>query len=180
MAGCGSYFKIEGYAFLPITCFAMALTTYIGQNLGARQHDRAKKGAAFGLIISPLLAELVGILIFITAPWLVRAFGCSDEAVAIGTLQARTESLFYCLLAFAHCVAGIMRGAGKAQVPMYIMLGVWCILRISYITVAVRIIPEIVMVFWAYPLTWGISCVIFLIYFLKADWVHNFDKGEAR
>ena len=57
VAGCGVYSKIEGFAFLPITCFAMALTTFIGQNLGARQYDRAKKGAAFGIVCSMTLAE---------------------------------------------------------------------------------------------------------------------------
>ena len=47
MAGCGSYSKVEGFAFLPITCFAMALTTFISQNLGAKEYQRAKKGAVF-------------------------------------------------------------------------------------------------------------------------------------
>ena len=49
MAGCGSYSKVEGFAFLPITCFAMALSTFVGQNLGARQYDRVKKGVRFGI-----------------------------------------------------------------------------------------------------------------------------------
>lgn len=48
MAGCGAYSKIEGFAFLPVTCFTMAITTFVGQNLGAKQYDRAKKGAKFG------------------------------------------------------------------------------------------------------------------------------------
>ena len=47
MAGCGSYSKVEGFAFLPVTCFTMALTTFVSQNLGARQYERAKKGARF-------------------------------------------------------------------------------------------------------------------------------------
>lgn len=175
MAGSGSYFKIEGYGFLPVTCFAMAMTTFIGQNLGAKQYNRAKKGARFGLIVSPLLAELVGLIIYIFAPVLIASFGCSSEAIEIGVLQCRTECLFYCMLAFAHCVAGVMRGAGLAKVPMYIMMGVWCFLRITYITIMVKFIPKIVVVFWAYPLTWGISCIIFLIYYLKSDWLHNFD-----
>ena len=50
MAGCGSYSKIEGFGFIPVTCFSQALTTFIGQNLGAKEYDRAKKGALFGTI----------------------------------------------------------------------------------------------------------------------------------
>ena len=52
MAGCGSYSKVEGFAFLPITCFAMALSTFVGHNLGARQYDRVKKGVRFGILCS--------------------------------------------------------------------------------------------------------------------------------
>ena len=62
MAGCGSYSKIEGFAFLPVTCFTMALTTFVSQNLGAKQYDRAKKGARFGLLCSITIAELIGII----------------------------------------------------------------------------------------------------------------------
>ena len=50
VAGCGAYSKIEGFAFLPITCFSMALTTFVGQNIGAKKYDRVKKGARFGII----------------------------------------------------------------------------------------------------------------------------------
>lgn len=176
MAACGVYSKIEGFAFLPITCFAMSLTTFIGQNLGARQYERAKRGSAFGIICSVTLAELVGILVYFAIPYFAAAFDNTAEVVNIATRQAHTEALFYCFLAFSHCIAGIMRGAGKSTVPMFVMLISWCIIRISYITITVHFIPKIEVIFWAYPLTWTISSIIFLIYFLKADWLHSFEK----
>lgn len=178
VAGCGVYSKIEGFAFLPITCFAMSLTTFIGQNLGARQYDRAKRGAAFGIVCSVTLAELVGILVYFLIPYFASAFDSSREVVAFASRQAHTEALFYCFLAFSHCIAGIMRGAGKSTVPMFVMLFSWCIIRITYITVTVHFIPKIQVIFWAYPLTWSISSVIFLIYFLKADWLHSFERKK--
>lgn len=176
VAGCGVYSKIEGFAFLPITCFAMSLTTFIGQNLGARQYDRAKKGAVFGITCSVTLAELVGVIVFFAIPYFAAAFDSTEAVVAIATRQAHTEALFYCFLAFSHCIAGIMRGAGKSAVPMFVMLISWCIIRITYITVTVHFIPKIEVIFWAYPLTWSISSVIFLIYFLKGNWLYNFEK----
>lgn len=176
VAGCGVYSKIEGFAFLPITCFAMSLTTFIGQNLGAKQYDRAKKGANFGIACSVILAELVGVMVYFCIPYFVSAFNKEPEVIAIGTKQANVEALFYCFLAFSHCIAGIMRGAGKSMVPMFVMLASWCIIRITYITVTVHFIPKIQVIFWAYPLTWSISTVIFLIYYIKADWLHSFDK----
>lgn len=176
VAGCGAYSKIEGFGFLPITCFALALTTFISQNLGARQYERAKKGARFGILCSIVTAQLVGVVLYFTMPTLIRAFNRTPEVIAYGTAQARTVTLFYFLLAFSHCIAGILRGAGKAFVPMLTMLCFWCILRVSYITIILRIIPAIEMIFWAYPLTWALSSIVFLLYFLKADWVHGFEK----
>ncbi len=176
VAGCGAYSKIEGFGFLPITCFALSLTTFISQNLGARQYERAKKGAKFGVLCSITMAEIIGIIIFFTAPYLVAAFNNDPQMVAFGTAQARTITLFYFLLAFSHCIAGILRGAGKSTIPMFVMLICWCIIRVSYITVAVRIIPDIKVIFWAYPITWTLSSILFIIYYFKADWIHGFDR----
>ena len=180
MAGCGAYFKIEGFAFLPVTCFAQALTTFVGQNLGAKRYDRVKKGVRFGLVCSMSLAEVIGITFWLLAPVLIGLFSNSREVVAFGVRQARVEALFYCMLAMAHCIAGIMRGAGKATVPMFTMLGFWCVLRVTYITVVLHFYPDIRVVFSAYPLTWCSSCVVFLLYFLKADWMHNFERQEKK
>lgn len=116
VAGCGAYSKVEGFGFLPITCFSLALTTFISQNLGAKQYDRAKRGARFGILCSITLAEIVGICVYFLSPYLIAAFNSDPEVVAYGTLQAHTITLFYFLLAFSHCIAGIMRGAGKATV----------------------------------------------------------------
>lgn len=176
VAGCGSYAKVEGYAFLPITSFSMAITTFISQNLGAKKYDRAKKGATLGCICSVTLAELIGVAIYIGAPYLIAAFNRDPEVVAFGTRQARTASLFYCLLAFSHCIAGTMRGAGKAKVPMFVMLICWCVIRVTYIKLVTFYTNDIVYIFWAYPITWFLSSVTFLIYFLKSDWIHGFEQ----
>lgn len=176
VAGCGAYSKIEGFGFLPITCFALSMTTFISQNLGAKKYERAKKGAVFGIICSISMAEIIGIFIYIFSPILVSAFNDDPKVIDYGALQAHTVTLFYFLLAFSHSVAGILRGAGKSTVPMFVMLCCWCIIRITYITFIVKIIPSIQMIFWAYPITWTLSSILFLIYLLKADWVHGFEK----
>lgn len=180
MAGCGSYSKIEGFAFLPITCFAQALATFVGQNLGAMQYDRVKKGVRFGILCSTIAAEMIGVGSYLLAPTLIGLFNKSPEVLDFGVRHMRVICLFYCLLAFSHCIAGIMRGAGKAIVPMLTMLGCWCVLRVSYITLALPYFNRLETVSWAYPLTWFSSSVIFLIYFLKADWIHNFARLDAK
>ena len=171
VAGCGSYSKIEGFGFLPITCFAMALTTFISQNLGAKKYDRVKKGSRFGIICSLILAELVGIVIYIYIPQLIAMFDGTKAVIEFGSAQARTVTLFYFLLAFSHCIAGILRGAGKSIVPMLVMLVCWCIIRVTYISIVVSFVPKIEVVFWAYPLTWTLSSIVFLMYYLKSNWM---------
>lgn len=180
VSGAGTYAKLEGFAFLPITCFTMALTTFVGQNLGAKQHDRTKKGAIFGIICCVVMAELIGVALLLFAEPLVSLFTDNPEAIRVGVRQARIESLFFCFLAFSHCIAAILRGAGKPTVPMLVMLGSWCVLRVTYISVVVPLVNDIWVVFSAYPLTWSVSSIIFLIYFLKSDWLHNFDRIEAK
>jgi len=170
MAGQGAYAKVEGFVFLPITAFSMALTTFIGQNLGAGKYERAKKGARFGVISAMLLAEGIGVVIYLIAPHAIALFNDDPDVIAVGAKAAHTEAFFYCALAMAHAVSAIMRGIGKAKIPMYTMLGCWCLLRVAYITVMLRYFRNVVVIFSAYPLTWLCSCVIFLICYLRIDW----------
>lgn len=176
VAGCGSYMKIEGFAFLPVTCFSQTLTTFVSQNLGAGKGKRAKQGAIFGTICSMVMAEIIGILIFVFSPYLVGMFGADAGAVQFGVTQAKTVSLFYCMLAFSHCMAAIQRGAGKSIVPMFVMMIAWCGIRITYIATVIHFWPVIGVVYWAYPITWTISSVIFLFLFFRIEWVKKNEK----
>ena len=176
MAGNGSYSKIEGFAFIPITSFSMSLTTFISQNLGAGEYERAKKGARFGLVSAVLLAEIIGILVFLFGENLIGLFADEADVIAYGMARIRANSLFYFLLAFSHAVAGIMRGAGRSTIPMFVMLGCWCVIRVSYITIIMKFVNNIIAVFLAYPLTWSLSSILFLLFYLKSDWVHGLDK----
>lgn len=90
----------------------------------------------------------------------------------------RTICLFNFLLAFSHCIASVLRGAGKPLVPMLTMPVFWCALRMTYVSVAVKFVNQLTTVSWAYPITWTCSSILFLIYFLKADWLHNFDRMQ--
>lgn len=171
MAGCGSYFKVEGFVFLPITCLTLAMTTFVSQNLGAQQYDRVRRGARMGTLMTVGLSEGVGIAVFLLAPFLIGLFTPDSAVVAFGVRQARVEALFYCMLAFSHAAASILRGAGRALVPMAVMLAVWCVLRICYITLMVPLFEDITVVFTAYPLTWSISSVFFALALWKGDWM---------
>ena len=179
MAGCGSYSKIEGFAFLPVTCFTMALSTFVSQNLGAQNYERVKRGVGFGIACSSIAAECIGILCYIFAEDLIGMFNSNPNVIDLGMRHMRSICLFYALLAFSHCIAAVMRGAGKASVPMYTMLVCWCVVRVSYITLALKYIYRLETISFAYPITWTLSSIVFLVYFLKADWMHDAKKKTA-
>lgn len=175
MAGCGAFSKIEGFGMLPITSFTMALTTFVGQNLGGGEYERAKKGARFGIMSAVILAELIGVVIFILAPELIGAFDSTPEVVRIGTEKSRTSALFFFLLAYSHSITAVLRGAGKTMVSMLIMLSTWCVIRVTFLMITVPLTHNIQMLYWVYPLTWALSSLAFFIYYKKADWVHGLD-----
>lgn len=174
MAAYGTHAKIEGFAFLPITSFNMAATTFISQNLGAEQYKRAKKGALFSIFAAMILAEIIGVIYFIFAPEFIGLFDSTPGVLEFGVKQARIASLFYFLLAFSHSVAAVCRGAGRALVPMIIMLSIWCVVRIIYIIAVINLTGDIGMIYWAYPITWGISSFIYLLYYIFSDWEYGF------
>ncbi len=165
MAGSGAYTKIEGFAFLPITSFSMALTTFVGQNLGARKFDRVREGSRFGILSGVALSQIIGILIWIFAPQLIAIFNKQPDVVAIGVERSRIISLFFFLLSTSHLLSGVLRGLGKTKVPMFVMLLTWCVIRIAYVTIVTSFIPDIRVIFWAYPLTWALSSAILIIYY---------------
>lgn len=170
MAGSGSYSKIEGFGFLPITCFAMAMTTFISQNLGANQPERAKKGAQFGILTGVILAECIGLIIYNQASAFIQFFDSNPQVVQYGSMHARTVSLFYFLLAFSHIVAGVLRGAGKAIVPMLVMMVCWCVVRVTYISIVIPLTGDIEFLYMAYPFTWTLSSILFFRYYTKINW----------
>ena len=170
MGGCGSYSKLQGFVFVPVLSMSLALTTFVGQNMGAKKPERVIKGVRQGMLISVLLAESLGVILFCFAPWLIGLFSKDPAVVAFGVQQARLETLFFFLLAVTHASAGALRGAGKSLIPMAVILSVWCAFRVVYIESMVRIIPNIKVVFSAYPVTWTISSIILLWFVKKQNW----------
>lgn len=184
----GAYAKVESYVFLPVQAFTMAISTFVSQNLGAGDTERARQGARFGIFVSIIIAEMFGIFLFIVAPFLIKIFINNQnpeetkEIIKLATKQARIQALFFFLLALSHALAAVFRGAGKAFIPMMIMLLVWCLIRVAYITIMMKIPAThyIEYIYAAYPITWTISSIIYLIIYFKSDWIHSFDKKTLK
>ncbi len=179
-SGCGAYSKIEGFAFLPITCFQISLATFVSQNLGAGYIDRAKRGTRFAIITSCIIAFIIGLIGYILADKLIALFVSGDEeetkdVIKCGVTALHTVCFFYPLLAFAHCSAALLRGSGHAVVPMSIMLGIWCVFRVIYVTFMMNVVShELWLLYTAYPVTWGISSIIYLVFDKRSHWYEKY------
>lgn len=179
MAGCGAHSRIEGFAFLPVTCFNMALTTFVSQNLGANRPDRVKRGVRIGVLCSSGIAGLISLLIWIYSPQFIGLFDSNPEVITFGVMHQRTIMPFFFLAAYTHARAASLRGAGKSGVAMLGMAVCWCVFRVPYVTIAIKLRPMLTTVSWAYPITWLLSSLFFTVYFLKTDWM-SLDRHKAR
>ena len=178
IAGFGVYAKIEGFVLLPITSFSLALTTFVAQACGAGDPGRARRGAREGMAMNIVLAELLGALLFACAPFLVSLFSPDADVIAYGTRQARIEAFLYFLVAFSHGSAGILRGDGKPFVPMLTMLGAWCIFRVIFVRTVLSVIHDIGVIYIAYPVTWTLSSIAFIICLRRTGWIGR-GKGDG-
>ncbi|MGI6106799.1 MAG: MATE family efflux transporter [Lachnospiraceae bacterium] len=169
MAGIGAYSKVEGFAFIPVTSFSMALTTFVSQNLGAGKQDRVRQGVRFGTAAGLLMASAIGIAVDIFAPQLIGAFNSSPGVVAYGTGRARVVCPFFCLVAFTHLMAAILRGYGRAGVPMVVFIVCWCVVRLLIIAIGGQFIHTIYLTHWVYPITWTLSAVSLFVYYRKEE-----------
>lgn len=173
MAGAGSYQKVDGFAVMPVMSFSMALTTFVGQNMGAKKYDRVRKGALYGMIMSCASIIVISGFLLVFAPQIMAIFSSSEDVQAIGTLMMKTVVPGYCLLAISHSLAGVMRGVGRTKVPMYVMVFCWCICRMTWITITVRLFNDIQYVFMGWPVTWLLSAIILYTYYKRVDWING-------
>jgi putative MATE family efflux protein len=178
MAGIGAYTKIEGFAFLPVTSFSMAMSTFVSQNRGAGRIPRMKDGIRFGLWSAVISIEIIGLIFFLFAPQLIGAFSSDPEVIAYGVGRARVVSLFFCLLSFSHVTSAVMRGVGRPAVPMAVMLTCWCAVRVTVLMTIGRMIHVIALSNWIYPFTWSLSSLVYLFYLRKIMRSETFDQNS--
>lgn len=173
MAGAGSYMKVDGFALMPVMSLSMSLTTFVGQNIGAKEYERVKKGAKIGVIMSCSVILIVSLILLILAPQIMSIFSSNPNVQKIGKMMMYTVMPGYLVLAISHSLAGVLRGAGLTKIPMYVMVFCWCICRIIWITVTVKLFNNIRFVFMGWPVTWILSSIILIIYYKKANWIHR-------
>ena len=169
MSGWTTYAKVDQLLFLPMQSIALASTTFVGQNLGSNQPDRARKGVTRALILAVSATVIMMIPVILFAPGIVAFFNDKPEVVSYGTLLLRWLSPFYVLSCFNQIYAGALRGAGNSKAPMLIMLGSFVLFRQVYLFCMARICNEILPIAMSYPAGWLLCSALTTIYYHKAQ-----------
>lgn len=170
MAGWSSYGKIDKFCMLPIQSISLSVTTFVGQNLGAGQVARAKKGSTIAFFMSVGVSVLMMIPIELFAPALVGLFNQDPEVLSYGTLFLRLLIPFYICCCANQVYAGSLRGAGDTKAPMFIMMGSFIIFRQIYLFIVSKLTDSVAFIALGYPAGWLVCSVIIYIYYRFSKW----------
>lgn len=168
MSGWTTYSKVDQLLFLPMQSIALASTTFVGQNLGCNQIERAKKGVRVSLTTALISTAVLMIPVLLFAPSIVAFFNDKTEVIYYGSMLLRWLSPFYVLCCFNQVYSGALRGAGNAKAPMILMLCSFVLFRQVYLFFMSRICNEIIPIAMSYPAGWLLCSALTTLYFHKA------------
>ena len=180
MSGWTAYAKVDQLIFLPMQSIALASTTFVGQNLGRNQVDRAKKGVGLSITIAVLSTVIMMIPVLVFAGPIVAFFNSKPEVVEYGALLLHWITPFYVLCCFNQVYSGALRGAGDSRAPMVIMIGSFVVFRQLYLFVMSQICNEIIPIAMSYPAGWLLSSVLTTTYFYKVNLGKNRLVDDAK
>jgi putative MATE family efflux protein len=169
MSGWTTYAKVDQLLFLPMQSISLASTTFMGQNLGKNQVQRARKGVTVSLLLAMVSTVVLMIPVLLFSPQIVAFFNDKPEVVEYGSMLLRWLSPFYILCCFNQIYSGALRGAGNTKAPMIIMLTSFVAFRQVYLFVMARLCNEIIPIAMSYPAGWLLCSLLTAIYYHKAQ-----------
>lgn len=175
IAGYSVTVKIDGFVNLPLQAFNMAVTTFVGQNIGAKKYDRVKKGAYLTTFLAMVTIGIFVILMYFFGRNFIALFNQEKAVIEAGRLMQLVFLPFYLFLPINQVINGVLRGAGRSSVPMYVMVFSFVVLRQLYLFVVTKLTSDITYIFFGWPVTWIVCSVIFVIYFFKVDWLPQYN-----
>ena len=173
MAAYSAADRFKAFIGMPTNAFSLTITTFTGQNLGARRKDRVQKGITATVWIGVVAVILLGIPTVIYAEELISLFSKSAEVIDFGARQLRIVVPFYTFLTITSILSGALRGSGLTIIPMFIMIFSFTILRQVFLFFAMKISGSMDMIFWSYAVTWFAAMIMTLIYYKKTDWIEK-------
>ena len=163
VAAWGTFGKIDAVFWMVVNAFSIAIITFVGQNYGAGKIRRMRKSVRVCLGMSYSSAFLLSGLLIVFAEPLYRLFTTDHQVVEIGVYMIRYLMPSYFLYVAIGILSGALRGAGKVLVPVILTCGGVCIMRIAWMLAVLPVFPGIETIMLSYPVSWGITAVLFVI-----------------
>lgn len=175
MAGVAAYSKIDGFIYTPTQAISLAVSTYVGQNIGAGKPERVRRGVGSAVVTVLCTSITLGGIVLLFGRYFLRLF-TTDEAVVEFGLQimyvmASTSWTF----APADVLSGAMRGAGAATQVTVINALCICLFRILFLTFILPFNNTISFVYMVYPLSWLLCTACIVLYYWKGKWMKSAD-----
>lgn len=169
--------RIDGFVMLPAFSFGSAMTTYAGQNIGARQMDRVLEGAKKGTLVAMGISAVLTAIILVFGRHLMAIFTSTQELITLSNNMMRIIAVGYVLMEVTQCLSGIMRGAGDTMTPMWISIISSVLLRVplAYGLVALSKTPELpqgncAMMYVSMLISWSAGALITFLVYRRGGW----------
>ena len=166
VAAWGTLGKIDALFWMVINAFAISITTFVGQNFGAGKYHRMRKSVRVCMIMSMIGSAVLILFMYTAAPWIYRLFTIDQAVITAGVHMSRFLLPSYFIYVIIGILSGALRGTGKVLVPMLLTCGGVCSLRILWLFSAGRMYPGINTIMLSYPVSWSITAVLFIVYYL--------------
>ncbi len=161
-----AFAKIDAIYWMISGAFSVSIITFIGQNYGARKFDRMKKSIKVCLFMDLIASLLLTTVMMVAGPYLLHLFTSDQEVIEIGMQIIHIIAPSYALFIFIEILSSSLRGMGNVVIPMLMTCGGVCVLRILWIFLFVRTHLSVTTILMSYPISWGFTAVLFIIYFM--------------
>jgi Na+-driven multidrug efflux pump len=171
MAGTAAYFRIDSFIYAPMGAIGLAMTTFVGQNIGAKQYGRIRKAVHTAFILAVSITVFLDVFVLIFHQTLLKFFTDSPEVIRYGVLAMIFLAPFSWIHSFTEVLSGTIRGAGNALVPMIMTAVNICLFRIIWITVLTNFWLDLRIVIASFPVSWVLCALSFIIYYRRNTWL---------
>ncbi len=165
VAAWAAYSKLDSIFWMIVSSFGIAVTTFVGQNFGAKQMGRVRSGVKCCMAMTLVSSVLMSVVIYNWGIYGFELFASDPEVSAIGVAMMRYLSPLYVTYVSIEILSGALRGVGDCWIPMLLCCGGVCVLRVAWILVAVPLRRDIYTIMFSYPLTWVVTTVLFFVYY---------------
>lgn len=175
-----AYSKIDSVFWMLVSAFGISVTTFVGQNHGAGKPERVREGVKSCLIMTVLSSVVMSVVIYNWGIYGYELFTTDKAVVEIGVAMMRYLTPFYVTYVSIEILSGALRGVGDCWLPMLLSCFGVCALRILWIIFAVPVKKDIYTIMFSYPLTWVITTVLFVVYYLWFSKLRRFKPIRLR